>query len=73
MILVHPDEQCGIDRRPTGRTENGAKWLRTSDRSTKERPQQVGGGNMSLKRELVEQRRLIDLPLTRHRFNPHGK
>jgi hypothetical protein len=28
----------------------------------------VAGGNVPLKRELVEQCRLIDLPLTHHRF-----
>jgi hypothetical protein len=28
----------------------------------------MGGGNVPLKRELLEQRRLIDLPLTHHRF-----
>ena len=33
-----------------------------------DRPQQVGGRNVPLKREFVEQRRLIDLPLTHHRF-----
>ena len=31
------------------------------------RPQQMVGGNMPLQRELVEQRRLIDLPLAHHR------
>jgi hypothetical protein len=35
---------------------------------TVDRPQQAGGGNMSLKREFIEQRRLTDLPLTHHRF-----
>jgi hypothetical protein len=31
-------------------------------------PQQVVGRNVPLKRELVEQRRLINLPRTHHRF-----
>jgi hypothetical protein len=30
--------------------------------------QQVGNWNVPLKRELVKQRRLINLPLTHHRF-----
>jgi hypothetical protein len=66
----HPDEQFGINRRPTGRA---VKWRQVApnvgqiDKAV-DRPQQVGGWNVPLKRELIEQRRLIDLPLTHHRF-----
>ena len=66
----HPDKQFGIDRRPAGRAvkcRQVAPNVRQIDK-TVDRPQQVGGRNVSLKGELVEQRRLINLPRTHHRF-----
>jgi hypothetical protein len=66
----HPDEQLGINRRPASRA---IKWCQVASNVLQidkvvDRPQQVGGRNMSLKGELVEQRRLINLPRTHHRF-----
>ena len=64
----HPDQQLGIDRRPTHRA---IKWRQPNPQigevnETIDGPQQMIRRNMPIERELVEQGTLIDAPLTHH-------
>jgi hypothetical protein len=67
----HPDEQLRINRWPSDRTVEG-RQLAPNDRQIDEPvdvPQHMGGWYVSLKREFVEQSRLISLLRTHHRFS----
>lgn len=64
----HPDHQLGINRRPTNATVERCQVppdLFEVDKPV-DRPQQMVGGDMLLKRELIEQRSLLDLPMPHH-------
>src|ERR1700692_292977 len=64
----HPDHQFGIDRWPSRRAVargHSPPQLAKFDEPV-DRPQQMTGRNVPLKRELIEQRRLFDLLMSHH-------
>jgi hypothetical protein len=68
----HPDQQLRVDRGTTRRAVKRSQippHLRQVDEPV-DRPQQVILRHMPLDRKLVEQRRLVDLPLAHHRRRP---
>src|SRR5271169_789317 len=68
----HPDHQLGIDRRATNRAVECRQipaQPRQLDKAI-DRPQQMIPRHMRIKREVVEQRTLFDLPWSHHRLSP---
>ena len=68
----HPDHQLGINRRPA---DAAVEWRQVPPDLLKvdepvDRPQQMVGGDMPFKRELIEQRSLFDLPMSHHDLQP---
>ena len=64
----HPDHQLGIDRSSTDTTVERRQVppdLFKVDKSV-DRPELVVGRDMPFEREFIEQRRLIDLPMSHH-------
>src|SRR5580698_2054209 len=64
----HPDHQFGIDRWPSHRAVKRGQLppqLAEFDEPV-DRPQKMIGRNVPLKRELIEQRSLFDLPRSHH-------
>src|SRR5689334_10233551 len=64
----HPDHQFGIDRGPAnGAVERSQLPPQLAElHKSVDRAQQMIGWNMPFERELIEQRSLIDLPMSHH-------
>jgi len=68
----HPDHQLGIDRRPPEMAVEARQFAPDLVQLDKPvyRAQQMIGWNVLLQRELIEQRSLLDLPMSHHERQP---